>query len=123
MAKNTQAQILNVCYDTLLLQTRSAILNAGGYAVIPAKTLSQALTLLRRCAFDVVVIGHSIPARETRRLLSAVRDFSTPVLLLTRGSEPSNSEADLVLQGLEGPRALLSAVTRLLQGRTRRAAA
>ncbi len=119
----TQAQILNVSYDALLLQTRSAILHSAGYAVIPANTFSQALKLLQRCAFDLVVIGHSLPTGDTCTLLAAVRALSTPVLLLTRGSEGSSGEADLVLPAIDGPRALLTAVGRLLHGRLKRVAA
>jgi DNA-binding response OmpR family regulator len=112
-----RATILNISYDLMLLQTRSAMLLTAGHAVLPASSLSRALHWLRGCVADLVIIGHSLPPADTRVLLTAAKTSQIPVLLLAFPNEPFASEADLVLTATDGPYAFINGVDALLQRR------
>ncbi len=110
-------RILNVSYDMILLETRSAILRTAGYAVRPARTLTRAMVLLKRGAFDLVVIGHSMPAVDTQTLLATAHSASTPVLVMARGTEQVDAEADFVFTAADGPHAFLRAIHSLVHAK------
>ncbi len=110
-----RARILNISYERMLLDTRSAVLRAAGHAVRPARTFARALKLLQRSAFDLVIIGHSIPDKDTHSLVAAAHASGTPVLLMVRGTEQPDTEVELVFAAGDGPGALLWAIGSLLQ--------
>ncbi len=107
-------RILNISYDRMLLQTRSAILRVAGHAVRSARTFGRAVKLLECCPFDLVVIGHSIPSGDIHRLVVTAHGNNTPVLLMVRGTERPETEADSVFVAADGPLAFLRAISSLL---------
>jgi CheY-like chemotaxis protein len=86
-------RILSISYDGPLLVTRQMLLQAYGYDVTSAEGFAEAL---EHCegepVFDLVVIGHSIPFKDKRRIISEIRKGRPiPVLALLRPGERGRS--------------------------------
>jgi CheY-like chemotaxis protein len=84
-AVNSSTLILSAGRDPALLGTRSLILRSAGYIVESAYSIEDAITRFRGGAFDLVVLCHSIPERERKRLIFLIRECGavTPVLFVT----------------------------------------
>ena len=67
-------RILSVGHDHHLLSLRSAILETAGFDVIEAYSVCDALRLAQSDAVDLVLICHTIPKPEQKRLVAAIRD-------------------------------------------------
>ncbi len=93
-------RILSISYDPVLLNTRGMILRQEGYAVDSAQTLQEAVKLSRSTRFDVVIIGHSIPAEDQQQMAEEVRKNCPGVLVvaLRRRDGERLPFADLALE-------------------------
>ena len=69
--------VLAVGRDRLLLETRSRVLQAAGYTVIPELSLKKAVSRSRDEDFDVVLLCHSIPADDRERLVRLIREHTS----------------------------------------------
>jgi CheY-like chemotaxis protein len=108
-------RILSISYDGPLLVTRQMLLQAYGYDVTSAEGFAEAL---EHCegepVFDLVVIGHSIPFKDKRRIISEIRKGRPiPVLALLRPGERPLDEANESVEPND-PRLLVDAVQRLI---------
>lgn len=72
MAGNTR--ILSVGHDHHLLSLRSLVLESAGFDVIEAYTVSDALRLAQSDAVDLVLICHTIPKPEQKRLVAVIHE-------------------------------------------------
>ena len=103
--------ILSVSYDESLLRTREWILKRAGFAVTSALGFTEALTHCGNSAFDVVIIGHSIPKPDRIALVTHVRRHNhTRILALRRQGEEHIPDIDHFIEPSLGPDALLEAV-------------
>ncbi len=59
--------ILSVSYDAMLLKTRSMLLKGEGYRVVSATGFEQAVTKCKIGAFDLLILGHTVPAEDKAR--------------------------------------------------------
>jgi DNA-binding response OmpR family regulator len=104
------AILLNVSADEVLLDTRGKILEQEGFVVIPAMNIQQVVAACENHAFDAVVLGHSIPPPEKKRVIETVRDScqpGTPVIgLYVRNPEEADG-ADYVVSSIGGPQNLI----------------
>ncbi len=108
-------RILSLSYDVALLDSRRMLLEEHGYQVTSVIGLEAALVACKQTVFDLVILGHSIPAEHKRRMLEQVRAVcDTPVLTLQRNGERPQ-DADHVFSPIEGPRAFLAAVDGILR--------
>ena len=108
-------RILSVSYDHSLSRTREMLLAAAGYRVNSVLNCTAAIELCQHQAFDLIVIGHSIPFRERKALLQEIRvRCATPILALHRPGEVRLQEADHHFDSTEPPEQLLRAINRLL---------
>src|SRR4051812_5354967 len=88
---NTPQRILCISYEESLLLTRKMILEHAGYDVTPALGFAEAM---ERCsndpAFDLIVMGHSLPRKDKTALISALRPTcKSPVLSVRKhGDSP-----------------------------------
>ena len=117
-------KILNVAKNESILKSRSAILEAAGYEVVPVLNI---LTVERECethgSFDLVIIGQSLPKGEKRRVMLAVRQFCgrVPMLeLYSPGTTPVDEESDEQLPIADEPEALLAKVNQMLAKKDRK---
>jgi CheY-like chemotaxis protein len=69
----SQTLVLSVGSDAVLLDTRDQILRTAGYVVISAASINEAVHLYRDGDFDLVVLCHSLPAKDCERLTCFIR--------------------------------------------------
>jgi|SRR5581483_4432267 len=111
------ARILSVSYDPALLCTRELLLQSRGYEVVSAEGFAEAIELCEG-HFDLIVMGHSIPQKDKRAIISELRKQSctAPVVSLLRGGESRIPEAT---HGVDpgNPREMLEAIEDILRTR------
>jgi CheY-like chemotaxis protein len=77
------ARILSICYNQAVLYTRELLLRREGYEVESAHSYSSAIYACQHGAFDLVILGNSIPQGDKQHIISMIRTVSsTPVLSL-----------------------------------------
>lgn len=67
-------RILSVGNDHHLLPLRSMVLESAGFDVIEAYSVNDALRLAQSDAVDLVLICHTVPKQEQKRLIAAIRE-------------------------------------------------
>ena len=116
-SSNTQAVILNVGQVPWLLHTRTLVLRSAGYIVESTESVGDAIHHLRAGDFDLVILCHSIPKEERRRLIRLIRadGSSIPVVCVAPVIEEDLSR-DHADNGIHSePASLLSDINELLQ--------
>ncbi len=104
-------RIISVAYDASLLKTREILLVRAGYQVFSFLKISEVLNACRATSFDLIMVGHSIPLEERKKLVKELRVIcDTPVLALLRPNEPRLAGADHCLDSAENPALLLEKV-------------
>ncbi len=108
-------RILSISYDGPLLVTRQMLLQAYGYDVASAEGFVEALEIAEREPnFDLVIMGHSIPSKDKRKIIDQIRHRrDVPVLALLRPGESPIKEANAWVEPHD-PKQLVAAVQRLL---------
>lgn len=107
--------LLSISYDESLLRTRHWILETAGFNVTSALGFTQAANHFQTGAFDLVIIGHSIPHEDREALLKVLRkEADCRVLSLQRPGDPSLPGVDHSIDAWDGPDALISAVRKTL---------
>ena len=115
-------RILSVSYDATLLRTRQMLLERAGYEVVSTQNLTEALEKCRSTAYDLVIMGHSIPRSDKQDIIRALRQHCpAPVLALLRGGEAPLKEAADSIDPFN-PSLLLSTVERILNSRKKASA-
>ncbi len=110
-----ERKVLCISFDKTVSDSRSAILRQGGYAVTAITSAEEALQLLAREQFDLVVIGHRFPKADKQELAAQARQqWHTPVLLVCGAFAETEIPADARVYALEGAGGLLAAVRTVL---------
>jgi DNA-binding response OmpR family regulator len=103
--------VLSVSYDESLLRTREWILEGAGFAVTSALGFTEAIAHCQNPAFDLAIIGHSIPKSDRNALVNQLRQHNhTRILALRRPGDEHIPEVDHFIEPSLGPDALLEAV-------------
>ena len=106
------------------LESHRRFLTDHGYEVAAAAHGDDALEMLRRQAYGVVLVDEQMPGQRGLELFGAIRslDPAVPVVMVTKSEDPAvMREAiglaidDYLVKPLQ-PRQVLSVVTRLLEG-------
>jgi DNA-binding response OmpR family regulator len=100
----------------MLLKTRSMLLKGEGYRVVSATGFEQAVTKCKIGAFDLLILGHTVPAEDKRALVKIFREHCpAPVLVLRRLGQAAIADAEY--QSLsDSPQRLLDLVKQILSG-------
>ena len=107
--------ILSVSYDEPLLRTREWILQGAGFAVTSTLGFTEAIAHCRSEAFDLAIIGHSIPTSDRIALINQLRTHNhTRVLALRRHGDEHVPGADHSIEPSLGADALIEAVRTVL---------
>jgi DNA-binding NtrC family response regulator len=115
--KSSGPAILSISYDEPLLQTREWILKAEGYDVTSAAGFTEGVRHCGDKAFDLVIIGHSIPRTDKLALIAEFRKYGkAPVLSILRHGEGPLAEANYWVDSADGPEALVRMVKKALDG-------
>jgi len=108
---NRAPSILSISYDESLLRTREWLLRGAGFSVTSALGFTEAIAHCGNSAFDLVIVGHSIPRKDTTALIEQVRSHNhTRILSLRRQGQEAVSGADYSVESSEGPDVLIAAV-------------
>ena len=110
----SQHVVLSIGSDRTLLRVRDQVLSAAGYVV--RERLPSQVNAATDEQFDIIILCHSIPQDERRRIVHHLRSqkHNVPILLVQAGWDDGEL-ADASVHGLDGPAALLRCVAELLQ--------
>lgn len=113
------ARILSVSYDESLLKTRQFMLEQSGYQVVSALGFTDSL---KQCteggAFDLFVLGHSIPVNDKQALVQAFRAHcGTVVVALKRVGEDLASNCADFQADPSDPAGMLNLISKIVQAR------
>jgi CheY-like chemotaxis protein len=95
-----QVLVLSIGMDETVLDTRALILQSAGYTVVSAMAVQEAATLLLNSDFDIIVLCHTVPTKDSKRLISMVRASGSRIPIVTVTSDafgPQSSIADATL--------------------------
>ena len=115
-----QIVTLSVSLHPTLLETRSRVLRTGGYTVISTASVVDAATKFLAGDFDLVILCHSIPARDRRYLVARIRDHSPSTPLVLVSATESGHDASLDATIGNDPEQLLQELARVLRQREQR---
>jgi len=110
--------ILSISYNDPILRTRHAILEQAGYGVVSALGFAETLELLTKSkrAFDLVILGPSLPQKDKAALIPAAKDLcNCPVLSLRRPHSEPHPDADYSVDSGDGPEALLATLDEIFR--------
>ena len=100
-------RILSISYDKALLHTRAMMLSAAGFEVESAVGFSAAIHACEKGAFDLVIMGHSIPVEDKEAIIKQLKAVcATPILALRRPNELPVKDAEYNLDSAEPGRFL-----------------
>jgi DNA-binding NtrC family response regulator len=116
MSLRDKPVILSISYDTELLTLREAFLKTQGYNVRSVMSIEEALLLASVQHFDVLIVGHSVPLEDKKKLVTAVKELWPRLPVLSMVSDPGVREtvADASVVGSAGPDALMGALRKLM---------
>lgn len=117
-------QILWVDDEAELLEPHRLFLREKGFEVEMARNASDALELLRRHAFDLMLLDEQMPGMRGVAMVREARELvpSLPVVMVTKSEEDETLRDALGADVAEylvkpvNPRQVLSVVTRILEG-------
>jgi DNA-binding NtrC family response regulator len=109
------SRILSVAHELSLLKTRELLFSRAGFKVSSFQAIAPAIRACKRRPFDLIVVGHSIPLEERKKMVKELRAMcQTPILALVRPNEPQLMEADYVFDSTASPLLLLETVIKIL---------
>ena len=106
--------VLAVGHDPVLLETRSQVLQAAGYTVVSELSLKKAVARYLEGDFDLVLLCHSIPAKNRELLTKLLREHTscTPIVSVSSSLSALDSFADATIGN--DPKELLVGLRELL---------
>ncbi|HEY2233189.1 MAG TPA: hypothetical protein VGK01_06900 [Candidatus Angelobacter sp.] len=114
-------RILSISYDQALLHTRELMLSREGFEMISAVGFSAAIEACKKGQFDLVIMGHSIPAADKTAIITQLRAMcDTPVLALRRPNEEPLKSAEYNFDSGD-PQSFLSYVKEITNHKARSA--
>ncbi len=123
-AAKPQKQLLWVDDEADLLESHRLFLTEKGYGVRMATNASDALELLRRQAFDLLLLDEQMPGMRGVTMVREARELAPtlPVVMVTKSEDDGTLRDALGADVTEylvkpvNPRQVLSVVTRILEG-------
>lgn len=79
----SQTLVLSVGSDPVVLDTRDLILRSAGYIVVSATSIREAVHLFQDGDFDLVILCHSLPKRESERLTRFIRALGSRIPIVS----------------------------------------
>ena len=91
--------VLGVGLESSLLESLSRVWRSAGYILRPAWSVREAIALFKGGDFDLVILGHSLPAESRERLAFLIRATGSkvPVVCTSDSSSNLDSFADATL--------------------------
>ena len=111
--------VLAVGLDSSLVAGQRSAWQSAGHFVTPVKSIREAIDHLRDGDFDLVLLGHSIPANSRERFTFLIRASGsrTPVVSITDSSTECDCFADATIKN--DPASLFKNIRELMAERAR----
>jgi DNA-binding response OmpR family regulator len=110
-----EQRLLCVSFDKVVSDSRAAALRAAGFIVISTTRIKEALELLARNTFSLVVIGHRFPSADKYVLaVEAEEKSAIPVILVCGATPDTEIPATARVYALEGNEGLVAAALALV---------
>lgn len=111
--------VLSVGLDSVLVRVRNLILQSAGYTVVSATSIREAADRFQNGDFDLMVLCHSVPARERERLIRLIRASGSGIPIVTVAMKESDGDhfADVCLE--DRPNKLLAGIQDVLARQAR----
>jgi DNA-binding response OmpR family regulator len=105
-------RILCISYDESLLRARKSSLEQAGFFVTSPYGLAEASRICRLDhAFDLIVLGHSIPRDDKLTLIELVRaNCKASILSIRKQNDPALRQAEFSIDSNNEPEMLVVAV-------------
>jgi hypothetical protein len=97
---SSSKHILNIAYDTTLMDSRERVLISAGYTVESVHRKHDALKHVLPNKFSLVLVGHSVPAPERDDLIVLIRacDPFVPIAFVAPSTESQScASADMTI--------------------------
>ncbi len=117
-----KVKLLSAGYDLELLSLRNAILRQAGYEVTNAITHDQVLSLAPEV--DGAILGNGIPSLDRAFLTAQLRELypNLPIVVIHQTNEEDGGKsATVLINALDGPRALLDVLEHIFEAPLQRA--
>ncbi len=113
-------QVVCVSWDSSLAASREMLLDNAGYLVVSALGTVDALHKCRQNTnADILVLGHSVPQEEKRKIITVFREHnSVPVLSLLNVNQERLPEVEYAVEALD-PGRFLDTVRLIVRGEAR----
>lgn len=113
----SETLVLSVGLDPLILDAREEVLKSAGYIVVSAMSIKEAFHLFRDGDFDLMILCHTLPAKDRERLTCLIRASGSriPVAFISGLSGEQAIFSDFILE--EDPVELLAGIGHLLAKR------
>jgi DNA-binding NtrC family response regulator len=114
--QSERVTIASIGYHSHLLRTRNDELRKAGFMVSAATGFRSATKLLGSKAFDVLIVGHGVPAHHRHSLVKAAcaKNQRCRVILMYLASIANAEAADALISATSPARALVSAIEYLV---------
>ena len=98
------------------MRTRTSFLSDAGYSVMPSFTSRDAFQIFSSREIDLVILCHTIPEEEKINLIGSMkpRNKRIPIISIHANGETDGELVDAYVHGLDGPEALLSCISKVL---------
>lgn len=96
----SQTTILAVGLDSSLLANRHSMWQSAEYFITSVGSIREAILHFKNGDFDLILLGHSIPAESRERLTFVIRAYGSriPVVCITDRSGHQGSFADAAIK-------------------------
>lgn len=111
-------RVVCVSWDSSLAASREMLLDRDGYLVVSALGMTEALNKCREyTTADLLVLGHSVPQEEKRKIIAAFREHGkAPVLSLLNVNQRQLPEVEYAVEALD-PQRFLDTVRLIVHGK------
>jgi DNA-binding response OmpR family regulator len=114
---STSATILSAGRDDTLLSTRNAVLRAQGHTVVQAVTFGEIVEQFFAVKFDLIILCHSLPLEERRKVARLVQNHAPSTPVLTINAFEGQSEPAGVIQVHNRPQDIVDTVAQLVKAK------
>lgn len=96
--------VLAVGLESSLMPTEGRFLESAGYIFIQTWSIREAIELFRGGDFDLVILGHSLPAESREQLACFIRALGSriPVVCTTESQSERDAFADAAITSEPG---------------------
>lgn len=125
MEADTGTPVISVGTNPELVWLRDFVLQGAGFSVISTTDTSDALARVKRGECAILVMCYSLPTAIMQDLAGALKEFCprSRTLFITNQRMEKPAFADALVYGVEGPEALIDAISALVLQRAQSAEA